>query len=110
LIQEDSERKDAFESELTDIQIDLQRLRLHAHVSKRFQDVRDQIRVNVLRVLSAMLDFIGQQLSYLKRFRAGFFSKIKSQYTNIPQCELLRLYSPIPINGIRMLIKNLRTA
>jgi hypothetical protein len=73
-VQHDSERKAAFEIELTDIQADLQRLRLHAHVSERFQDVREDIQVNVLGVLSAMLDLIGKQLSHLKRFRAGFSS------------------------------------
>ena len=71
-MQQDSERKAALEDELADIQADLQRLRLHAHVSERFQDVREDIQVNVLGVLSAMLDLIGQQLSYLKRFRTGF--------------------------------------
>jgi hypothetical protein len=86
-VQHDSERKAAFEVELADIQTDLQRLRLHAHVSERFQDVRDDIQVNVLGVLSAMLDLIGKQLSHLKRFRAGFQP---FDHANVIQCELLR--------------------
>lgn len=105
-MQQDSERKAAFEEELTDIQAELQRLRLHAHVSERFQDVREDIQINVLEVLSAMLDLIGQQLSHLKRFRAGFKS---FDHVNVVQCGLLQLYFRTSISRIKMLDNNFRS-
>jgi len=77
-LQAEADRKAAFEVELTDIQLYLQRLRVHASVPERLQIVRQDIQVNVVEVLSAMMDLIGQQLSHLKRFLAGSWMDISA--------------------------------
>lgn len=53
---------------------------MHASVPERLQMVREDIQVNVVEVLSAMMDLIGQQLSHLERFLAGSWMDI---YANI---------------------------
>ena len=107
MIRADSDRKAAFESELIDISIDLRRLRVHGHVPEKFDDVKEDIQVNILGVLSAMLDLIGRQLSHLEKFRAGF-SFNSFLYADFPQAGLLLLFLPTLINGIRMPKKNSR--
>jgi len=41
-------------------------LRQHVNVPKRFDDVKEDVQVHGLAVLSAMLDLIGRQLVYVK--------------------------------------------
>jgi len=65
LLENDSARKEAFEGELVDIQSDLVILRQHINVPERFQNVKEEVQIHGLGVLSAMLDLIGCQISYL---------------------------------------------
>jgi hypothetical protein len=66
LLEKDSERKEAFEHELEGIQSNLMLLRQHVIVPKRFDNVKEDVQVRGLGVLSAMLDLIGCQLGYVK--------------------------------------------
>ena len=75
-MEDDSDRKAAFDNELANIQISLRRLRLHAHVPERFKYAKEETQVCVLDVLSAMLDLMGQQLSHLKKVRASIFNDL----------------------------------
>jgi hypothetical protein len=65
-LEKDSERKEAFEAELDGIQSNLMILRQHVNVPKRFDNVKEDVQVHGLGVLSAMLDLIGRQLVYVK--------------------------------------------
>lgn len=77
-MEKDSERKEAFEAELDGIQSNLMILRQHVNVPKRFDNVKEDVQVHGLGVLSAMLDLIGRQLVYVK-IRGG------KTGTNIPR-------------------------
>jgi len=64
-LEKDSERKEAFEGELEGIQSNLMILRQHVNVPKRFENVKEDVQIQGLGVLSAMLDLIGRQLVYV---------------------------------------------
>ena len=68
----DADRKQAFEDEPKDIENNLQRLRQHAIVPKRFENMKEDMEIKGLGVLSALLDLMGQQLSYSKTFAGKF--------------------------------------
>lgn len=89
LLEDDSDRKAAFENELGGIQIALQRVTVHAHVPKRFPQVKEDLQVRALDVLSAVLDLIGRQLSHLKKFRASIPHDL---FANRFQYAWLRLF------------------
>ena len=65
LLEKDSERKKAFEGELEGVQSNLMILRQHVNVPKRFENVKEEVQIHGLGVLSAMLDLIGRQLIYV---------------------------------------------
>lgn len=71
-MEEDSQRKAAFEEELKDIQNNLERLKLYEIIPEHFEDAKIIVQANALGVLAAILDLIGQQLAYLHTFGAKF--------------------------------------
>ena len=68
----DSARKAAFESELSGIQDEIERLKQYAFIPEHLPDIRTTAQINALGVMEAMMDLVGQQLSYLSTFAAKF--------------------------------------
>jgi hypothetical protein len=66
---------------------DLDILRLHVHVPLEFPEVKDDLQLNALSVLKAMVDLVAQQLTYTQTFAAnlGFLCNFYSN--NRPSCS-----------------------
>jgi hypothetical protein len=69
-LEEDLKRKRNFEEELGDIGVELERfIELLPKIPKRDEDIAIQtsLQIKAFGVLEAMLDLIGQQLSYFQK-------------------------------------------
>jgi hypothetical protein len=62
----------AFERELDYIQDELERLKYQNIIPESLSGIFVTVQVNALGVLSAMLDLVGEQLTYLETFAAKF--------------------------------------
>jgi hypothetical protein len=100
-LEKDSKRKEAFEGELEGIQSNLMILRQHVNVPKRFENVKEDVQIQGLGVLSAMLDLIGRQLVYVNISGGKIGTKLSQQCSNL-KCVQYRRFSPALRNGMTM--------
>ena len=68
MLEEDSDRKEAFQQELEDVQVQITRLQLDNIIPEHFEEVKVTTEANALGVLASMLDLVGEPLSYLTAF------------------------------------------
>lgn len=55
---------------MTEIQDEIERLRHHTFIPNHLPDIKTSAQVNALGVLEAMMDLVGQQLTYFDTFGA----------------------------------------
>jgi hypothetical protein len=77
-MENDSSRKAAFASELKDSEHELQRLAMVKSIPDDVKYMKEIIEMNALGVLEAILNLVGQQLSYFATTvgKLGLFSLI----------------------------------
>ena len=83
LLQTDSERKASFERELKDIQNHFMILRLHASVPKRFENLKQDVQIRGLDVLSAILNLICEQFLYVNTNGGKLGTTLNEVFNNV---------------------------